>query len=123
MAGASPTKTGWRAFVYGLSAYIMPFMFMYSPSLLMEGGFLLVGRTFVTGILGAYFLSAGIQGYLLCPISIIARILLFSSGILLIHPGWWTDIIGALLAAGVVPPQWYQKKTLKVSSTVDIARS
>ena len=123
VAGASPTKTGWRAFVYGLSAYIMPFMFMYSPSLLMEGGVLLIARTFVTGIMGAYFLSAGIQGYLIRPSSIIERILLFSAGILLIHPGGWTDIIGGLLAAGVLLPQWYQKRALKVSTTVDIARS
>ena len=123
VAGASPTKTGWRAFVYGLSAYIMPFMFMYSPSLLMEGGVLLVGRTFVTGILGAYFLSAGIQGYLIRSSAVIERILLFTAGILLIHPGGWTDIIGGLLAAGVLLPQWYQKRASKVSTSVDIARS
>jgi TRAP-type uncharacterized transport system fused permease subunit len=101
----------------------MPFMFMYSPSLLMEGGVLLVGRTFVTGILGAYFLSAGIQGYLIRSSAVIERILLFSAGILLIHPGGWTDIIGGLLAAGVLLPQWYQKRASKVSTSVDIARS
>ncbi|MDI6754983.1 MAG: hypothetical protein QME78_11405 [Thermodesulfobacteriota bacterium] len=79
-----------------------------------------MGRTFVTGILGAYFLSAGIQGYLLCPISIIARILLFSSGILLIHLGGLTDLIGGILAAGMLFVQWQQTRAgaaLKISDT------
>jgi len=117
VAGASPTKTGWRAFMYGLSAYIMPFMWMYSSTLLMEGGVLLVARTFITGMLGAYFLSASIEGYLIRPSTVIERVVLFAAGILLIHPGGYTDAIGVILAAGILLPQWYKERVLKVSQT------
>jgi len=120
VAGASPTKTGWRAFIYGLSAYIMPFMFMYSSSLLMEGGVLLVARTFVTGMIGAYFLSAGIQGYLIFRINVIERVVLFAAGILLIHPGAFTDVVGGVLAAAIFLPRWYRGRALKISQTAKL---
>jgi TRAP transporter 4TM/12TM fusion protein len=113
VAGASPTKTGWRAFVYGISAYIMPFMFMYAPSLLMEGGVFLIIRTFVTGLAGAFFLSASIEGYLLRRSSLVERFILFVGGVFLIDPGGWTDILGVLMVGAVTFSQWYRLKTSK----------
>lgn len=113
VAGASPTKTGWRAFVYGISAYIMPFMFMYAPSLLMEGGVFLIIRTFVTGLAGAFFLSASIEGYLLRRSSLVERFILFVGGVFLIDPGGWTDILGVLMVGAVTFSQWYRRKTSK----------
>ena len=113
VAGASPTKTGWRAFVYGISAYIMPFMFMYAPSLLMEGGVFLIIRTFVTGLAGAFFLSASIEGYLLRRSSLVERFILFVGGVFLIDPGGWTDILGVLMVGAVTLSQWYRLKTSK----------
>ncbi len=120
VAGASPTQTGWRAFAYGISAYFMPFMFMYSSSLLMEGGVLLVARTFVTGMLGAYFISAGVEGYLIRPATVLERLFLFAAGILLIHPGGFTDVLGAVIAAVILLPQWYKERALKVSQTAKL---
>jgi TRAP-type uncharacterized transport system fused permease subunit len=113
VAGASPTKTGWRAFVYGISAYIMPFMFMYAPSLLLEGGILLIIRTFVTGLAGAFFLSASIEGYLLRRTSLVERFILFVGGVFLIDPGAWTDIFGILMVGVITFLQWYGRKPLK----------
>ena len=113
VAGASPTKTGWRAFVYGISAYIMPFMFMYAPSLLMEGGVFLIIRTFVTGLAGAFFLSASIEGYLLRRSSLVERFILFVGGVFLIDPGGWTDILGVLMVGAVTFSQWYGRKASK----------
>lgn len=110
VANASPTKTGFKAFVYGLSAYIMPFMFMYSSSLLMEGGLVLVVRTFITGLAGAFFLSSGIQGYLLRSSNVLERVTLFAAGLMLIDPGAITDVIGIILAGTITLLQWLQRK-------------
>jgi TRAP transporter 4TM/12TM fusion protein len=116
VAGASPSQTGWRAFWYGISAYIMPFMFMYSPSLLMEGGFLLVVGTFISGLAGAFFLSAAIQGYLIFQTNWLGRVVLFAAGLCLIHPGGVTDLIGIILAGTIGLPQWFRRRALNRSA-------
>ena len=110
VANASPTKTGFTAFVYGLSAYIMPFMFMYSSSLLMEGSAVLIVRTFITGMFGAFFLSAGIQGWIVRGCGTVERILLFAAGITLIDPGAYSDVFGIIIAGAVTLRQLLKNK-------------
>jgi len=83
----------------------------------------LVARTFVTGMIGAYFLSAGIQGYLIFRIHVIERVLLFAAGLLLIHPGAFTDVVGGILGATIFLPRWYRWRALKISPTADLIHS
>ena len=122
VAGASPTKTGWRAFLYGISAYIMGFMFIYSSALLLDGGVLQIIRAFVTGLLGAFFLSSAVEGYLFRRCSLVERFVLFPAGVFLIHPAQLMDVIGTILAAGIAFRQWFIARRGQVSSSIDLAR-
>ena len=70
-------------------------------------------RTFVTGLAGAFFLSASIEGYLLRRTSLVERFILFVGGVFLIDPGAWTDIFGILMVGVITFLQWYGRKPLK----------
>src|SRR5690606_35978486 len=64
IAGTDPMKTGVRAFQLGLAAFIVPFMFFYSPELLLEEGTALtITLAVITALLGVYLLAAAVQGW------------------------------------------------------------
>ncbi|AUH32808.1 TRAP transporter permease [Paracoccus tegillarcae] len=84
----------------GLTGYIIPFMFVFGPSLLLIGEWPKVVMTAITASLGVTFLSAGLAGYLFRPAGLLVRILLIAAAFTLIKPGLLTDAIG--LGLGVL---------------------
>ncbi|MEM8701789.1 MAG: TRAP transporter fused permease subunit [Pseudomonadota bacterium] len=101
IAGAEPMRTSVTAFRVGLAAFIVPYMFFYSPGLLMEAGWLEIIRNAITAIIGVYFLSGAVQGYLMGPLGPIWRVLLLGAALCMISGDWRTDVIGVLLGAGL----------------------
>lgn len=101
IAGAEPMRTSVTAFRVGLAAFIVPYMFFYSPGLLMEAGWLEIIRNATTAIIGVYFLSGAVQGYLMGPLGPIWRVLLLGAALCMISGDWRTDVIGVLLGAGL----------------------
>lgn len=97
IAGADPIKTGYTAWRLALSGFILPFMFVANPVLLMKGDFHSIILAFISAGLGIYALSAALQGYFLKPTALWERIALFSTAILLIKPGLQTDMIGCAI--------------------------
>jgi TRAP transporter 4TM/12TM fusion protein len=98
LAEASPTKTGWKAFSFGILAYIMPFLFVYSSGFLMQGGLWVVTRTFLTAVIGVYFVGAAIQGYFRNhTITWLQRAIMGAGGFLWLDPHPLTDAAGAIL--------------------------
>lgn len=97
IAGASPSKTGYMGFRLGLAAYIVPYMFLYGPSLLLIGSFSKIILTVITAITGIFALGFAVQGWLYFRINLYQRTLLFISAILLIKPGLPTDLLGILI--------------------------
>ena len=109
-AAASLAKTdiwtaGWEAVRIGSAAFIVPFMFIYEPSLLMIGDWPSIASSFVTATLGCILLAAGLFGYLLRATLLWERALLVVAAFLLIKPGWVTDLIGLALLAVVLASQ------------------
>lgn len=100
LAGADPMKTGFTALGVGLAAFIIPYIFVYHPSLLLVGGVSEIVMASITAAIGAVSLAAGLQGWLISRASIFERVLFFAIALLLIKPGFVTDLIGigALLA-------------------------
>jgi len=94
LSGASPSKTGYLGFRLGLAAYIVPYMFVYAPSLLAIGGYFRIILTLITAIFGIFSLGFSVQGWLFDNINIYQRILLFLTALLLIKPGITTDLPG-----------------------------
>lgn len=107
LAGSDPMKTGYAAWRLGLSAFILPFMFVYGPTLLLQGSFQMILLTIVTSVLGIYVLSAAIQGYMFGNLGVMKRIVLLCGSLLLIIPGLITDLIGFALVFFIFLSQKY----------------
>ena len=98
-------KAGWEAVRIGSAGFIVPFMFIYEPALLMIGDWQTIVSAFFTASLGCILLAAGLFGYLLRAALWWERLLLIAAALLLIKPGWITDLIGLALLAVVVASQ------------------
>ena len=87
-------ETGVAALKLGATGYIIPFMFVFGPSLLMIGSWDTILLTTITAILGVIALAASLHSFFLRPTWWFERLLLFAAAIVLIKPGIWTDLIG-----------------------------
>ena len=86
LSGAKPMETGATAVRLGWIAYVIPFVFVLSPSLLGQGDLANIVMATVTAFAGVWIASCGLIGYLFGPLSAIMRLLFFVSGILLLLP-------------------------------------
>lgn len=102
IAGAAMMRTAWSACRLGLVVYILPYMFVYNPALLLYGDPKDVILSAITAFIGVYALACGIQGYMIRSTKIHERIILFIAAIALIKPGWISDLVGIILLASVV---------------------
>ncbi|RFA29280.1 C4-dicarboxylate ABC transporter permease [Alkalilimnicola ehrlichii] len=105
IAGSDPMRTSMTSFKFGLAAFIVPFMFFYSPALLMDGSWLQIARVTATASIGIYLLAAAIQGWFFGRVPQPSRFLLLSAAVLMIAGGLVTDSVGMLLAAAVFAHQ------------------
>ncbi len=102
IAGSDPIRTSVASFKVGLAAFIVPFMFFYSPGLLMEGPWHEILRNIATGLVGVYLLAAAVQGWFLGPAGVVSRLLLLTASICMISGDWQTDLAGIGLAIVLV---------------------
>ena len=105
-AAASLAKTsmwdaGWAAMRIGAAGYIVPFMFVYEPALLMIGPWYVTAVALASAVIGVIALAASLHGYLLAALSMWQRAVLFVAAILLIAPELISSIVGLLLLAAV----------------------
>jgi TRAP transporter 4TM/12TM fusion protein len=102
IAKADFWQTGWESSRLGIVGYIVPFIFVYQPALLLHGstGEVLLAAT--TAILGTVALAGAVSGYIFGYISWWQRIVLGIASITLIYPGWKTDFAGIVLVAIVM---------------------
>ncbi|MCD7909802.1 MAG: TRAP transporter permease, partial [Clostridium sp.] len=102
VARCNPTKTGVFAFKLSLSGFILPFMFVYNPVLLMQGGALEILQSLITALLGIYSLSSALEKFVFkWNINQAERLVLLASALLLIVPGTVTDLIGFAVLLGI----------------------
>ena len=90
-------------------AFIVPFMFVYEPSLLMIGDWTSTLMRAVPSTLGVICFAAGLQGYLLRETRPWERIALLVAAVLLVKPGIVTDVMGLVLLATVLLVQRSQR--------------
>ena len=98
IAQTDPNKTAIQGFLYGLPGFIIPFIFVFSPELLLVGTAGNLILALVTALLGICCLVAAIEGYFFRKWHPILRVFLLLSAVLLMVPGIVTDLI----AVGIV---------------------
>jgi TRAP transporter 4TM/12TM fusion protein len=86
LSGADAMRTGFAAMRFGWLAYVIPFMFVYAPTLLMEGPVHAVVLATITAALGVWLVSVGVVGYLARLQSAVERVLYVVAGISLVIP-------------------------------------
>jgi TRAP transporter 4TM/12TM fusion protein len=106
IAKADLWKSGWAAVKIGAAGFIVPFMLIYEPALMMIGEWPHIIGAFCTASFGILLFAAGLHGYFLTAAKGWQRAALICGGLLLIDPGLITDIIGAAIAAVVIAVQW-----------------
>jgi TRAP-type uncharacterized transport system fused permease subunit len=117
ISGSPFWKTGWTSIKLAISGFLIPFIFVYQPVLLLKGNVGEIILTVVASTIGIFILSIAVSNYFTRKLYLIERLPLFVGAILLIYPGWRTDVIGFLIAIFSLSPQLIQlmneKKLLK----------
>ena len=116
IGNADQNKTGIKAFLFGIVAYIVPFMFVLSPTLLAQGSLFEIVKSVLTALIGVYALAAGVAGYLKGHLTLLMRLVVFAGGILLVNSGLVTDLIGIALIALVLGYQILMKKKTEATA-------
>jgi len=94
IANAKTWDVGWQAMRFAIAGFIIPYMFVYGPAMVLIGSPMEITMAVISGLLGTLALAAGVQGWLLKRASWMERGVLIIAALLLIKPGWITDLIG-----------------------------
>jgi TRAP transporter 4TM/12TM fusion protein len=117
IAHANPLKTGLNATRLAIAAFIIPYMFNYSPQMLfINATVLTVIQIVISSILGMFGLATGLIGYMWRPMHVIERLACIAGGLMLIKPGTMTDIAGFALIAVVFVVEFIGRRKTVVQS-------
>jgi TRAP transporter 4TM/12TM fusion protein len=118
IAKADLWKSGLAAVKVGAAGFIVPFMFVYEPALLMiHDSWLWIIWRFVLAFVGISMLAGGLHGYYLARATPWQRAALVGGGLMLVAPSIWTDIAGFSIAVIVLGAQWLAPKETAAAKT------
>jgi len=117
IAQANPMKTAFTSTKLAIGAFIVPYVFALSPSMLfIDTNAIEVALICITSLVGIFAVSMALEGYLLEIMPWYQRIVSLAGGLLLIYPGLATDLIGVALVAVVVILQFFMRKRVKLTA-------
>jgi TRAP transporter 4TM/12TM fusion protein len=117
LAGADPNRTGWMAMTFGWPIFVIPFLFVYSGTLLLKGDPVFIVIDTVTAVVGVWFVAAAVMGYSVRHLRPLDRILYGMAGTCLLLPvgafaaARWFNIAGACLAVALLAWEWLIRRT------------
>ena len=95
IAKSNPMKTAFNASKLAIAVFIVPYMFCYNPAmLLIDTSALTVVRIAITAAIGIFGIAAAFEGYCFAEMNPVIRGIIAAGGLLLIHPGTLTDVVG-----------------------------
>ena len=125
-----PVKTGWQAMRLCAIAYVVPFLFVFSPSLLLIGHWYEVVLSVITAVVGSILLGVGLVGYLFRPVGFLKRalFLIAAVGLLIpvVHGGpyamltWLTNGGGFVLALLLVGAEWLARSSSRALAASEV---
>ncbi|GAB6179265.1 TRAP transporter permease [Desulfotomaculum defluvii] len=116
IAGSDPIKTGVNASKLAIAAFLIPYIFVMSPSLLLiDTTIPKVAMMIVTSLTGMTAIAAALAGYLITHAGKIEKILFFIGGLLMIDPNLLTDVIGFVILLSAIVIQKIKAKKDKLT--------
>jgi len=114
IAQSNPMQTAFTATKLAIGAFIVPYVFALNPAMLfIDTTAWEVILICITSLAGIFAVSAALEGYILRNMTWWQRIIIAVGGLLLIYPGWVTDVIGLAMVAVIVGIQILEKRTAK----------
>jgi len=113
IASAKPWDVGWMGMKFALAGFLIPYMFVYGPAMVLVGTGTEITLTIITGLMGTLALAAAVQGWFLSKAGNMERILLLISALSLIKPGWITDVVGTGILVTVAAFQVMKRKKVR----------
>ena len=112
ISGGDPIRTGFYAVRIAVAAFVMPFMFVFNPAILLQDVTLFTGIVAaVSGVLGAALVALGLVGYIDRHLQWYKRVALIAGGLLLVSASWQTNLVGLALVVSVIGyERWSTKK-------------
>ena len=108
LAGADPNRTGWVAMAFGWTLFVIPFLFVFSGTLLLKGDAFSIGLDLALAIAGVWFISAAMMGYAAKPLGLATRIVYCAAGVGIFWPasafgaGRWINAAGVGLGLALI---------------------
>ncbi len=119
IAKSNPLKTGVTATRLAITAFIVPYIFAFSPEMLIIGSnapWYEIVLLVITAISGIFIISAGMEGYLIKDMPWWQRIIALASGLCMVIPGLTTDAVGVVLIVILLLVQKFLTKDKKATA-------
>lgn len=119
IAKAPAMATGWAAVRFGWLAYLIPLLFVFSPSLLLIGAADDIVIAVITAVFGVWFVSVAMAGFLVRALGLAIRLAFAAAGLLSLIPAsafpsaGQTDTIGVLLGVGLAGYEFFRARRHK----------
>jgi TRAP transporter 4TM/12TM fusion protein len=102
LSQAKILEASWAAVKLGATGFIVPFMFVYEPGILMQGTPLHITLVLLQATIGVIILAAALQRYFFGKMTIWMSVLLFAAALLLIYPDLRLTATGLIIAGGIL---------------------
>ncbi len=127
LAGSDPMRTGYVSMALGWSVFLVPFMFVFSGTLLLQGGLLPILLDVATAGVAIWIISAAVIGYSLRHLGAIDRTIYFIAGACLLLPAasfsaaHWINIAGVVIAAALLVREWLRRRIDRQAAATSIS--
>ena len=119
LTGKDPMATGFAAMRFGWFAYLVPFLFVVVPELLMVGTVIDIFLVFIKSVLGIWLVSVGLMGYIIGPINLFKRTIIMLAGAGMFVPENITEfsipisLSGLVISIVVVGFEWQRRPVVR----------
>ncbi|KKK65317.1 hypothetical protein LCGC14_2975360 [marine sediment metagenome] len=117
LSQAKIVEASWAAVKLGATGFIVPFMFVYEPAILMQGDILRIAIVITQATIGVILLAAALQRYFFGRLTNLLSAVLFVASLCLIYPDWRVTLLGLAIAGGILALQKARHQPVHTAST------
>jgi len=122
LSGANAMRTGFSAMRFSWTAFVVPFLFVLSPPLLLQGPLIDIVIAVPLAILGVFFVSAALSGCIFRNLSTLERLVFGVAGITIMLPqnlaAWaiWANLLGLAICLPLALRQWALRRSASAAT-------